>query len=130
MRLPAGEILRFGCVGVLATLTHFVILSLGVELLHLPPVLANGIAFSVAVLVTFFGQSFWVFRGHGGTDAGRIGRFGLSLVMGLLANMAIMALATGPLGLPYQTGFVAGLVLVPMASYVLNKFWVFRKAGL
>lgn len=127
MRLDYGEVLRFGCIGVLATLTHFILLTLGVEQLGLPPTPANGLAFCVALLVTFFGQSLWVFRGHGRVGTGHVVKFGLSLCLGLVGNMAIMALATGPLGLPYQAGFVAGLVLVPALSFVVNKFWVFRR---
>ncbi len=127
MKLPTGEILRFGCIGVAATLTHFLILSLSVERLGLDPTIANGLAFSIALLVTFFGQSFWVFRGHDGLGPVVIGRFGVSLLLGLAANMAIMAICTRLLGLPYQAGFVTGLLVVPVLSYVLNKFWVFRR---
>lgn len=124
--LPTFEILRFGCVGVAATLTHFLLLGFGVEILGLSPTLSNGLAFCVAAWVTLLGQSFWVFRGHGALTAAHIGRFGLSLGLGLVGNMAIMALCTRVLGLPYQAGFFCGLVLVPAASYLLNKLWVFR----
>lgn len=129
MKLPTAEILRFGVVGVAATLTHFLVLTLGVEELGLEPTLANGMAFCVALLVTFFGQSLWVFRGHVGINAAILAKFGVSLLAGLAGNMAIMALCTRGLGLPYQVGFIAGLVIVPLASYVLNKFWVFRRHG-
>lgn len=129
MKLLTSEILRFGIVGVAATLTHFLVLTLGVERLGLDPAIANGMAFCVALLVTFFGQSLWVFRGHAGINAATLAKFGVSLLAGLAGNMAIMAICTRVLGLPYQVGFLAGLVIIPAASYVLNKFWVFRRHG-
>lgn len=62
LMLPAGEILRFGTVGILATLVHFGTLSVGVAIADLSPVLMNSVAFCFAAAVTYSGQSFWVFR--------------------------------------------------------------------
>ena len=125
-RLPSGEILRFGIVGVIATLVHFGMLRLGVEWLGIPAAPANGLAFSVAVGVTYFGQSVWVFLDpvH---SFGRLRRFLLSVLGGFLANVGIMALAVQVLGLHYLVGFVAALTIVPTATFIINKFWVFRK---
>lgn len=127
-RLPLGEILRFGVVGVLATLTHFAVLTLAVEAVGLPPAPSNGLAFCVAVCVTYLGQSIWVFRqtDHGGT---RMAKFLLTALGGLAANVGIMALAVDVLGLDYRVGFVTGLVLVPAGTYLVNKFWVFTHPG-
>lgn len=130
LSLPVmGEVVRFGVTGLFATLVHFLVLTTAVELLALSPVLANGLAFCVAVTVTYLGQSRWVFREaqkvSGAAAAGRLSRFGVSVVAGLLGNMGIMALATRGLGLNYRIGFLAGLVIVPVAIFVINKFWVF-----
>lgn len=122
-----SEIARFGCIGVAATLTHFLLLRLGVERLGLRPTPANGLAFSVALLVTFLGQSLWVFRGYGRIGLDLVGKFGASLLVGLIGNMGIMALCTRVMGLSYQTGFLVGLIVVPAISYLLNKLWVFRR---
>jgi putative flippase GtrA len=128
MRIDGREILRFGCVGLAATLTHFAVLSLGVERLGLPPALANGLAFAVAVGVTWAGQSAWVFRGHGRSGPGLAARFAVSLAAGFLGNVAIMFLVTRIIGLHYRVGFVIALIVVPAGSYLLNRRWVFRKA--
>lgn len=120
------EIIRFGVVGVAATVVHFGMLSLGVELLGIIPAVANGLAFLCAVGVTYFGQSLWVFRDHGGRSSTQLLRFAASLALGFLANMAVMAVATQGLGLSYRIGFLIGCFLVPMLSYVVNRFWVFR----
>lgn len=125
-RIPSGEVLRFGLVGVAATLTHLGMLRLGVERFAIPPVPANGLAFCLAVLVTYLGQSLWVFRQPDHSFV-RLRRFLASVLAGLLANMAIMALTVGVFGLDYLVGFVSGLIIVPVSTFFLNKFWVFRK---
>lgn len=119
-----AEILRFGVVGVCATLVHLGLLRLGVDRLGLPAVVATGIAFCVAVAVTWTGQTLWVFPGVRRGPA-QAARFGVSVIAGLLGNMAIMALAVNVLHLPFEWGFAAGLIVVPAATYVLNKIWVF-----
>ena len=127
-RLPAGEVLRFGVVGVTATLVHFLVLNAGVQLLGLDPVVANGIAFSVAVFVTYTGQSLWVFRQplHA---PGRLQKFAASALGGLVANMALMALFSDLLGLHYNIAFALCLVIVPGCQFVVNKLWVFGHTG-
>jgi putative flippase GtrA len=123
-RAPSGQLLRFGVVGVAATLVHLGTLRLGVERAGIPPAIANGIAFSTAVGVTYLGQALWVFHRFDHSLA-RFRRFAVSVLGGLLANVGIMAFAVQILGLHYLAGFVAALILVPAGTFVVNKFWVF-----
>ncbi len=120
------EIGRFGVVGVGATLVHFAVLTLAVEQTRIPPSLANGLAFLCALSVTYLGQSLWVFRHRSRHGADQLARFGVSLGIGMLANVAIMAVSVHALGLGYRVGFVLGLILVPALSFVINRYWVFR----
>ncbi len=124
-RLPPGEVLRFGIVGITATLTHFVVLTLGVEAIGMDPVPANGLAFACAVCVTYLGQSFWVFqvKRH---SLKQLQKFLVSAVGGFIANLLLMALITQALGLHYYVGFLAVTILVPLGTFLLNKFWVFK----
>lgn len=124
----ARELSRFGVVGLAATGLHFGLLTLLVERAGLPAPLANGAAFLCALTVTYFGQALWVFPGRSRPGVRRMLRFALSLGLGLAANVAIMALSTGVLGLGYQAGFLLGVVLVPALSFVVNRFWVFAPA--
>lgn len=123
-RLPSGEILRFGITGIIATLTHFGVLTLGVELFGYAPTPSNGVAFVCAVCVTYLGQSFWVFRvpAH---SLRQVLNFMISAGAGFAANIAIMALVTGVLDLHYHIGFAIVTVLIPLCTFVANKFWVF-----
>lgn len=123
--LPAGEVLRFAIVGIIATLTHFFVLTLGVEVVGMDPVPTNGVAFACAVCVTYLGQSLWVFRVR--THSLRqVQKFLFSAGAGFVANLALMALITGVLDLHYLIGFATVTVIVPLCTFLTNKFWVFK----
>ena len=126
LSIQLSELLRFAVVGVAATLVHFTVLTIGVELFGIPSVPMNGLAFCTAVFVTYFGQSLWVFR-RPDISVARFFRFGTSIIGGLLGNVGMMALAVEILSLPYQIGFVLSVAVVSCATFLLNKFWVFGK---
>jgi len=126
MALILNEALRFGVVGIAATGVHLATLTAGVELAGIPPGLMNGLAFCAAVSVTYFGQTLWVFR-VARRHALQTMRFAVSVLFGIFANMAIMTAAVHLVHVPYIYGFIAGLLLVPAATFILNKFWVFAE---
>lgn len=125
MRAKAGELIRFGVVGALATLTHFLLLSALVEYADINPTSANGASFLCAVFVTYIGQSLWVFRGRKRSDLSSLLRFMVSLSITLFANVAIMALTTQVFELGYRIGFLISCLIVPVLSFFINKTWVF-----
>ena len=131
---------RFGAVGLAATAVHYAVLVGCVDGAGLAAAPSNGLAFLVALSVTFLGQSVWVFPGApsaaardaGGlaarlaqADALRLARFAAAAVAGFAANAAVMALAVDAAGLPYRAGFAIGLAVVPPLSFVLARSWVF-----
>lgn len=126
MRL-AGEILRFGATGAAATGAHLALFATLYDLAGLAPVAANALAVLGAGAVTYLGQRFWVFRGvPARPDPGRLTRFALALGLAAGLHAAVLHLALAGLGLGPYAGAVLGLVLVPPASFALNRAWVFR----
>lgn len=123
-----GQFVRFAAVGIAATAMHFAVLLGAVELVGLPPALANGLAFLVAGFMTYLGQSLWVFdvTRH---DAGQMARFLASAGGGLVANVGLMALLVQGFGVDYRLSFVFILVTVPLGTFFVNKFWVFGRDG-
>lgn len=121
---PGPQFIRFALVGVIATLTHALALTVMVEAWHFDATLANGLAFLVAVQVTYWGQRLWVFR-RAPADASGLVRFVVTAAIGLGLNVAIMALAVDALRLDYRIGFATALVAVPLVSFVLSRKWVF-----
>lgn len=122
-RNTAGEVFRFGVVGVTATLVHFLVLNGAVGAIG--TVLANGFAFCCAVGVTYFGQSIWVFKQQP-LNLYRLRRFMVSAIGGLGANMGLMAILAEGVGWHHNLVFALSLVVVPSFLFFLNKFWVFK----
>ena len=126
--LNVSELAKFAVVGVAASAAHYLLLFAGVEWLAISPVIANGFAFLTALLVTYSGQSLWVFRAQSNHGLGQATRFSVSVAAGFLANVAIMFAATKMFGLDYRIGFLFCLATVPALSFLVNKLWVFRAA--
>ena len=119
---------RFAVVGALATAVHTTVFSVAIELAHIEPVLANGIAFSVAVLVGYELNRRWTFAAHGAANA-RLWRYVAAQLIGLAWSSVIMfAVVHGARWSPYL-GLVLCLLLVPPLTFALSQFWVFRRRG-
>jgi putative flippase GtrA len=56
------QYVRFGAVGLLATMTHVLAFTMWIELAGLAPWIANFLAFGAAVLISFIGHFYWSFR--------------------------------------------------------------------
>ena len=97
----------------------------------LPPhlaVLAVPPAFLVAVTCGFLLHSAWSFRGHGTRDkSGRQhARFLLVQGFGLGLNALFTWAMTDLLRLPAWTPLVPVVTVTPLATFFLNRAWVFR----
>lgn len=125
---PTGQVIRFGITGILATATHYLVLRGLVEGAGAAPTIATALAFMVAVLVTYIGQSRWVFRQRLRSATG-IGKFLTTALGGLIANVVIMFVAVDLLSLHYLAGFLTALVVVPAGTFVISKLWVFNGSG-
>ena len=119
---------RFAVVGVLATAVHTAVFTVAIELAHVEAVLANGIAFSVAVLVGYALNRRWTFATHGATHA-RLWRYVIAQLIGLGWNSVIMYAAVHGANWSPYLGLLLSLVLVPPLTFALSQFWVFRRRG-
>jgi putative flippase GtrA len=120
------QLVRFGVVGIAATAVHAALLLMLVELAALGPVPATALAFSAAVVVTFVGQSFWVFQNISWAPR-RILKFLATALGGLIGNVAIMGLSVEILRLHYLIGLGVALAVVPTATFLLSRYWVFHR---
>ena len=118
---------RYLVVGVLATLTYFLGGLFFVRLLEWPLLPGNACAFILGFAVSYTGQRFWTFREARGRHTVLLIRFALVQVGGLVLNSAIIALLHR-LGCLYELSMLVASALVPLVSYALLRFWVFRNA--
>jgi len=126
-RLSQRTFLRFAVVGTgvaaLYFLGYLTLLSLG---LAVP--LANFLAFVLAVLVQYVGQTAWTFRRPLALPD-QISRFAFTISIGLLVS----ALITGTLGpgLGWSNWISAAVVTVvlPVQNYLFFRIWVFSESN-
>jgi putative flippase GtrA len=119
-----AQILRFGAVGGLATLTHVGVAIAAEAGLTLAPQLANLAGYLVAVVVSYTGHALVTFKAPV-QSAGRFLRFILVSLLGLATSSGTVWLTTGVLGLAFPVAMLCVAVAVPMVTYLGMRFWVF-----
>jgi putative flippase GtrA len=123
-----ARVLRFGIVGVAATAVHVGTVVVLVESgLQPNPLLANLIAFSLAVFVSYFGHNLWTFRARE-RNLPQFLRFLVTTVVALGLNQLILYIVVRLLHWDYRIGLLLVTVLVPLFVYTLARLWVFRSA--
>jgi putative flippase GtrA len=121
-----GQLIRFGLVGGFVTALGAGA-YLAAALSGVAPLLANVLAYAVAMASGYVLHSKVSFRGHGSRDnpARRTLRFvTVSLISFALNSLFVWAM-TGPLGWPVWTPVVPMLFVTPLVTFTLNRRWVF-----
>jgi putative flippase GtrA len=118
------EIVVFGAVGILATLTHYFSAIFAVEAFGWDVMLANVFAYCIAVGVSFFGHSVLTFRATINRD--RFVKFVTVSLSALAVSQGLLWLLTSIAIFGHRINMLAVVCVVPVYSYFLNKFWVYR----
>lgn len=116
--------LRFAAIGVLATLVHVVVFTLCVELIAIPPVAASIPAFCLALLVSYFANRRWTFRGPGFHHL-LLPKFAAVQITGLGLNAGITYLVVNLLHLWYGIALAICVAVVPLITFLLHRSWTF-----
>ncbi|HEX5078773.1 MAG TPA: GtrA family protein [Geminicoccaceae bacterium] len=126
---------RFGTIGLGATATNALLFVMLVELAGLAPLLANAVAFCVAVLVSFHGHFHWTFPRAAARPAERaddrrqrraaLARFVVVALIGLALNSLAIWAVVDLMALPYAYALIVMVVVVPPLLFILNKRWAF-----
>lgn len=122
----AGQLFRFGVTGGLATLTHILIYASLYPYLLIAAWHANVAAFLVAVGVSYYGNSHWVFPGNSG-DTSQVLKFSVSAIIGLLLNTFFAWYVVDYL---HNSQYLSMLLMVgvtPLVVFVINKYFVFTQ---
>ena len=122
-----GQLIRFAIVGFsLAGVYSVIYWYLATYVMV--PMLAVVIAFLVAVSLGFVLHSRWSFRGHGQREDHRLKvKFLLVQGSGFILNEVFTWVLTGPLvNGPTWWPLVPAIFVTPLATFLLNRQWVFR----
>nr|WP_070960815.1 GtrA family protein [Hyphomonas sp. Mor2] len=120
------RLFRFGIVGVLATVTHALILWALVEFVQMRPSIATVIGFLVAFNVSYFGHYYFTFRS---TEPHRraLPRFAATATAGALLNWLIFVIGTDVLAWHYWIAFGISIVAVPIFVYFVSRRVAFER---
>lgn len=119
-----GRIVRFGLVGVTATLVYAAASLFAVEILNLDPVSGSILGQLVAAGVSYFGHSMFSF----GVKTDHRTYLWQFLVVALLTfamNAVVTWLLTDLLMISHRISIAIVTVLIPLTNYLCNRFWVF-----
>jgi putative flippase GtrA len=122
-----GQVIRFGLVGGFVTLLGGAVYYVPATFLGVPPLLANFLAYAVAMALGYVLHSSVSFRGHGSRDqvARRTGRFFVVSLVSLGLNSLFVWVLTGPMHGPTWWPLVPMLFVTPAVTFALNRQWVF-----
>ncbi|MEI7572689.1 MAG: GtrA family protein [Phenylobacterium sp.] len=115
-------IVGFAGVGIVATLCHILVLNLVSSFTPAPLIVANGVAYGAACLVTLFGNASVSFGQRVTALAGV--RFALTAVV-ILAVDQLYLLAANRLGLPLWASSWGLAILNPVMNFLSLRFFVF-----
>lgn len=121
------EFLRFCINGGVATIIHFSVLVIGIELLQISSAgLANALASLFGIAASFLGNRWFVFPKTRSPVLLEFTKF--AGLYGLIAVLhgSILFIWSDSYGFDYRVGFVWATVLQVILSYLANKFLVFK----
>lgn len=119
------EFIRFGLVGVVNTAVDFAVFVLLYRWLGLDPLLANGMAFLLAVTNSYLLNHHWTFRQHNhALSLSGYARFVALNSGGLLIGTLAILLLGGLMSLEYAKLIAAGITL--LWNFTSSKLFVFN----
>ena len=121
------QLIKFGIVGVIATVVDFGVLMFLKELIHIDVLVASAVAFSVSVIANYILSMLFVFKG---SESGKLKEFIIFVALsigGLLINQFIMWIGTEMLAVYYIWVKIFACIFVPIYNFVTRKIFLEKK---
>ena len=122
------QLIKFGIVGVIATLIDLAVLMLLKEFMHIDVLVASAVAFSVSVIANYILSMLFVFKGSENSKVKEFIVFVVLSIGGLLLNQFIMWLGTEIMTAYYLWVKFFALIFVPIYNFVTRKIFLEKKA--
>ena len=106
------------------TLTYMAVVWAAVEQFSLAPLKASLIGYCIAIVLSYLGQKYFTFRSEGAHRV-ELPKFLVTSAISFAGSVGAMA-ATTALGWDYRVGILSAATLVPLGTFVVMYFWVFR----
>ena len=121
------QLIKFGIVGIIATVVDFGVLMFLRELMHIDVLVASAVAFSVSVIANYILSMLFVFKG---SENGKLKEFIMFVALsvgGLLINQFIMWIGTEMLTVYYIWVKIFACIFVPIYNFVTRKIFLEKK---
>jgi putative flippase GtrA len=115
----------FLAVGGTAALTHMGVFAAAQP--YLWPEVANALGFCVAFFVSFAGHRLLSFKDAGTSVGTSFKRFIITALAGFASNEVMFVLLLRGLGMPPLLALFMALVFAAGQTFVLSRFWAFRR---
>ena len=122
------QLIKFGIVGVIATLIDLAVLMLLKEFMKVDVLAASAVAFSVSVIANYILSMLFVFKSRGNSKVKEFLVFVILSIGGLLLNQFIMWIGTEIMTAYYLWVKAFALVFVPIYNFVTRKIFLEKKA--
>lgn len=119
------QFVKFSIVGVLNTLTSFFVYVLMSRGLNFVPLVANAIAFSIAVTVSFFVNRAWTFRERGRVVVRQYSIFFMIGGVGLAISETVLFVLHHIFQLYDILAFLIAAAVVVFWNFSANRAWTF-----
>ncbi len=126
MKIP--RVFKFALVGGVGTLVQYLVLTAGVELFAVNPVVSSCVGYGLGFLVNYLLNFYFTFNLKAGHRAALIRYFSLSL-FGFFLNLALVYLAINIVAMHYIPGQILATAVVFLSNYVLSSRWAFKAIG-
>ena len=117
----------FALIGIAATAIHVVVALAAREAFGAPAMAANFAGYACAVGVSYLGNARWTF-GVAHRHA-QLARFVAVSLAGLALNQGLTWLVVDTLRLPFALALGLTVVLVPLFTFAVSRWWVFTPRG-
>jgi putative flippase GtrA len=123
------QLVRFAIAGFGVTIFSVLVYSAFALGLRIHPLIANTLSYGAGLAAGYTVHSRWSFRAEPkGEEGGMVLRFLVASGFAFVLNSFWVWLTTIALRLPPLTPVPAMMFVTPLASFVLNRWWVFRAA--
>jgi len=123
------QLVRYIVAGLAVTILAAFLYTVAATFLHIRPLAANCVSTLCGVVVSYAVHSRWSFAPErDGGEARMMLRFLVAAAFAFALNSLWVWLATGLLHLPPIAPVPAMIFVTPLASFLLNRYWVFEVA--
>ncbi|MFS4580829.1 GtrA family protein [Phaeobacter sp. C3_T13_0] len=123
-----GQLVRFAIVGVTVAAIYVLLFLIFLQI-GLVTGFANALAFGLAVLAQYVGQTVWTFRQKLNQPRQAM-RFGCAVGLGFVASGLLTTFIGPMLGWPDWMAATIAAVWLPVQNYLFFKIWVYAGNGL